>query len=112
MKTKSIRWQLSLSYAGIALLAILLLGMIMMGILARYFAIQESNYLVESAGEIGEKIFYYLDDDLDNERLDGLMVRISFYVNAQIRLLDLDGKVVADSGLPRQIGRASCRERV
>ena len=46
MKIKSIRWQLSLSYAGIALLATLLLGVIMLGILARYFAIQESNYLI------------------------------------------------------------------
>jgi signal transduction histidine kinase len=103
MKTKSIRWQLSLSYAGIALLATLLLGVIMMGILARYFAIQESNYLVETAGEIGNKALYFLDDDLPEEELNGLMERFSFYVDAQIRLMDADGKVFADSGPPQPV---------
>lgn len=111
MKTKSIRWQLSLSYAGIALLATLLLGLIMLGILTRYFAIQESNYLIETADEIGDKAPYFMDDDLPNERLAEFMERFSFYVNAQIRLLDKDGNVLADSGLPQPITRISFEEK-
>jgi signal transduction histidine kinase len=111
MKTKSIRWQLSLSYAGIALLATLLLGIIMLGILARYFAIQESNYLIETADEIGGKAPYFMDDELLNEKIDGYMEKFSFYVNAQIRLLDADSKVLADSGLPQPITRISLDEK-
>ena len=81
MITKSIRWQLSLSYAGIALLATLLLGIIMLGILARYFAIQESNYLIETASELGKRIFYAVDEDLPDDDLNGLMEKFSFYVD-------------------------------
>jgi len=101
MKTKSIRWQLSLSYAGIALLATLLLGMMMMGLLRRYFAIQESNYLINTADEIGGKAPYFIKGDVPTGDITELMEYLSFYVNAQIRLLDADGAVLADSGLPQ-----------
>ena len=111
MKTKSIRWQLSLSYVGIALLATLLLGMIMMGVLARFFVIQESNYLIKNAYEIGDKAPYFMDEDLSNERVNGLMESFSFYVNAQIRLLDADGTVLADSGLPQPITKISIADK-
>ena len=111
MKIKSIRWQLSLSYAGIALLATLLLGVIMLGILARYFAIQESNYLIETANELGGKIFIAVEDELSDEELNGYMERISFYINGQIRLLDADGELVADSGLPQPITRISILDK-
>lgn len=111
MKIKSIRWQLSLSYAGIALLATLLLGIIMLGILARYFAIQESNYLIETASELGGKIFIAVDDDLADEELNGYMERFAFYINGQIRLLDADGKLVADSGLPQPITKISIPDK-
>ena len=111
MKIKSIRWQLSLSYAGIALLATLLLGIIMLGILARYFAIQESNYLVETASELGKRIFYSVDYDLSEEELNELMERFSFYVNGQIRLLDAEGRVLADSGLPQPITKVLLRDK-
>ncbi len=111
MKIKSIRWQLSLSYAGIALLATLLLGIIMLGILTRFFAIQESNYLIETASELGKRIFYSVDDDLPDEELNGLMEKFSFYVNGQIRLLDTDGTVLADSGPPQPITKISLRDK-
>jgi len=103
MKTKTIRWQLSLSYVGMALLATLLLGAIMLVILARYFAIQESNYLIETAGEIGGKAPYFLAEDLTAEELTKLMEKFSFYVNGQIRLLDEEGNILADSGPPPPI---------
>ena len=111
MKVKSIRWQLSLSYAGIALLATLLLGIIMLGILARYFAIQESNYLIETASELGGKVFFAVDEDLPNEELNRYMERFSFYVNGQIRLLDPDGRLLADSGPPQPITKISLRDK-
>jgi len=107
MKTKSIRWKLTLSYAGIALLATLLLGLIMMGILTRYYAVRESNYLVETANELGLKYFSKTDLDLINKRteepitIDDLLERFSFYVNAQIRVLDPKGEMLANSGLPQ-----------
>jgi len=132
MKTNSIRWQLSLSYAGIALLATLLLGVIMLVILARYFAIQETRYLIETADEIAAKVFLSSKNDLGDEglekltsskdelrgvALDKLMERFSFYLNTQIRLLDADGVVIADSGLPQptidiRIDEESAKEKI
>lgn len=100
MKTKSIRWRLSLSYGGIALLTTLLLGLIMMAILTRYYAVQESNYLVETANELGLKYFSKTDLDLKEKRteepisVEEILGRFSFYVNAQIRLLDPDGNLI------------------
>lgn len=108
MKTKSIRWRLPLSYAAISLLAALLLGLIMMGILTRYYAVQESNYLIETANELGLK--YFSEPDLELGRIEqeetvnieDILIRFSFYINAQIRLLDADGNLIADSGLPQR----------
>jgi signal transduction histidine kinase len=77
--------------------------MIMLGILTRYFAIQESNYLIDTADDIGKKIAYFIDEDLSDEELNELMAIVSFYVNSQIRLLDADGSVFADSGPPQSI---------
>jgi signal transduction histidine kinase len=111
MKIKSIRWQLSASYAGIALLAALLLGAIMLVILTRYFAIQESNYLVETANEIGDKAPYFMGDDLSIEKLNELMERFSFFADTQIRLLDIDSNVLADSGFPQPTTRISLDEK-
>jgi signal transduction histidine kinase len=116
MKTKSIRWQLSVSYAGIALLATLLLGAIMLMILARYFAIQETRYLIETTDDIASKAFLFSKDDMGDDGLDKvissenelmgeelgeMLRRFSFYFNAQIRLLDAEGLVIADSGQPQ-----------
>lgn len=107
MKYKSIRWRLPLSYASIALLAAILLGLIMMGILTRYYAIQESKYLVDTANELGLK--YFSIEDLDRRmeleesvKINDILIRFSFYINAQIRLLDADGNLIADSGLPQK----------
>jgi signal transduction histidine kinase len=105
MKTKSIRWQLSLSYVSIALLVTLLLGAIMLGILARFFAIQESNYLIETAAGIGKRTPYLLAEDSLAEGITKGMEDLSFYINAQIRLLDADGTIVADSGLPKPVAK-------
>lgn len=101
MKKKSIRWQLSSSYAGIAFLAALILGGIMIFILSWNFRNLERNYLIESAKEIGDKAFFLFDEDDSEEYLNEMIRRLSFYINAQIRFLDEDENVLADSGLPQ-----------
>jgi signal transduction histidine kinase len=101
MKIKSIRWQLSLSYAGIAFLAALILGGTMIFILSWNFRNLERNYLIESAKEIGEKAFFFLENDDSEEYIIEIMTRLSFYIDAQIRFLDAGETVLADSGLPQ-----------
>jgi signal transduction histidine kinase len=107
MKSTSIRWRLSLTYAGIALLTTLLLGLIMMGILTRYYAGQERVYLIKQAQDIGLRYFSWEEKTTDEGRfsesvnLDDFMERLSFYMDAQVRFLDPEGAVIADSGFPR-----------
>jgi signal transduction histidine kinase len=104
MKNRPIRWQLSIRFAGIALLATLLLGGIMITILARYFAIQESNYLTETADDVAGKFSSISGTEEFGEILEveGILQQFSFYLNGQIRILDVEGNVLADSGFPQE----------
>ena len=49
----SIRWRLPLSYAGVALLAALALGAVLLVILRGYYAAQERGYLAANAQPLG-----------------------------------------------------------
>ena len=101
MKPKSIRWQLSLSYAGIALLATLLLGAIMLTILQQYYAEQEIEYLAENAVSMGKKMVE-IQSSAPPEVLEEILVTFAFFSNTQVRLLNPDGDVLLDTGPPQE----------
>jgi len=101
MKPKSIRLQLPLSYAGIALLAALLLGGLMLAILRRYYIDQEIEYLEQNAQAIS-MLVSQMQQDQTSESLAALLQSFAFISNIQVRLLDPDGQVLADSGLPQE----------
>lgn len=101
MKLKSIRWQLSFTYAGIALLATLLLGAIMLTILQQYYADQELGYLEENAFGIEQKIAALHSSEKPAEVLERMLAAFAFFSNTQVRLLDPDGDVFLDTGPPQ-----------
>jgi len=101
MKIKSIRWRLSLSYAGIALLAAILLGAIMLTILQQYYADQELEYLEQNAAAIGKKMAALQSSEESTEVLDQMLAAFAFFSNTQVRLLDPAGDVLLDTGLPQ-----------
>ena len=100
MRLKTIRWQLLLSYAGIALLAALLLGAIMLTVLQRYYANQEREYLTGNAVTIAEIILRGQSDDLPIESLEQYLTSFAFFSNTQIRLLDSNKDLLVDTGPP------------
>ena len=100
MKQKSIRWQLSLTYAGIALLAAMLLGVIMLTILQQYYAAQELDYLEKNAPAIAKKMAALQSSEGNPEILEQMLAAFAFFSNTQVRLLDPDGDVVLDTGSP------------
>ncbi|MFN2138513.1 MAG: hypothetical protein ACK2UK_21330, partial [Candidatus Promineifilaceae bacterium] len=53
---RSLRWQLLLSYAAIALLAVLTLGLALLGSLRSYYEEQERAYLARNAATIADEI--------------------------------------------------------
>jgi signal transduction histidine kinase len=102
MKTKSIRWQLSLSYAGIALLAALLLGAIMLTILQRFYTDQELEYLTQNAVAIEQKMAVLHSSEKSPEVLEQILAAFAFFSNIQVRLLDPDGDILLDTGQPQE----------
>jgi hypothetical protein len=102
MKPKSIRWQLSFTYAGIALLTTLLLGAIMLAILQGYYADQEIEYLEQNAAAIGQKMAAVQSSEKPPEVLEPMLAALAFFSNTQVRLLDSDGDVLLDTGAPQE----------
>jgi len=102
MQPKSIRWRLSLSYAGIALLATLLLGAIMLTILQQYYADQELEYLVFSGSGIEQKITALQASGKPPELLKQMLTTYAFFSNTQVRLIDPAGNLILDTGLPQE----------
>jgi len=100
MNRNSIRWRLPLSYAVIALLAALSLGSVMLLVLRNYYANQEREYLYGNATALQPLIEQILQSDLPKGSLQDQINGLAFLSQTQIRLLDMNGNTLADSGVP------------
>ncbi len=100
MRLNSIRWRLTLSYAVIALLAAFSLGLVLRTILRDYYDRQEIRYLQSRASEIGAIAAQLLDAGLPEELIQEQSKSWAFLLQARVRLFDVSGKLVADSGMP------------
>ena len=100
MNRNSIRWRLPASYAVVALLAALSLGSVMLLVLRGYYADQEREYLHGNASALQPIIVQMLQSNLPKDSLQDQITGLSFLSQTQIRLLDPNGNVLADSGVP------------
>jgi signal transduction histidine kinase len=100
MNRNSIRWRLPASYAVIALLAALSLGSMMLLVLRNYYVDQEREYLYGNATALQPLIEQILQSDLPKGSLRDQIRGIAFLSQTQIRLLDTNGNMLADSGIP------------
>jgi hypothetical protein len=100
MNRNSIRWRLPISYAVVALVAALALGSLMLLVLRGYYADQERQYLEGNAITLQPLIAEIMQLDLPNSLLQDQVDGLSFLSQTQIRLLDGNGNVIADSGMP------------
>jgi signal transduction histidine kinase len=99
---RSIRWELPLSYAAIALLATVALGVVLLFILRGYYGQQEQAYLRDSALVFSQALAPTLGQDLPAESLRDQVISLSFLSQMRVRLLDKDGALLADSNTPGQ----------
>jgi signal transduction histidine kinase len=90
------------SYALIALLAALSLGSMMLLVLRSYYADQERQYLEGNAITLQPLIAEILQTNLPRNLLQDQVNGLSFLSQSQIRLLDRNGNVIADSGVPNR----------
>ncbi len=100
MRRDSIRWRLPASYAVVALLAALSLGSVMLLVLSNYYGAQEQDYLLSNAQGLKPVIEQLLLSRPAAAVLADQVKSLAFFSQTQIRLLDIDGKTISDSGLP------------
>jgi len=100
MNRNSIRWRLPASYAVIALLAALSLGSLMLLVLQGYYANQESEYLYGNATALQPVIEQMLQSNPPADSLQDQIKGLSLLSQTQIRVLDTNGNILADSGVP------------
>ncbi|NDJ78015.1 MAG: HAMP domain-containing histidine kinase [Chloroflexi bacterium] len=98
----SIRWRLLLSYAGIALLAAVALGSVLVFTLRSYYDQRERDYMRASANEVIPSAEQLLADDAPVEMLQASTNLYAFVALSRVRLLDADSQVLADSGAIRE----------
>ena len=98
MIPKSIRWRLPLSYAAIALLVALALGVVLLTTLRGYYQQRELAYLTSNAHAISSTITDLVTADVPAAALQAQLRSLSFLSQTRVRLLDRDGAVLADSG--------------
>jgi signal transduction histidine kinase len=108
---QNIRFQLPFSYAGIVLLAAVLIGAILVLIIDNYYQGLEQEYLAGNANGIARNLNGVLARlDLsqanplqENARfLQNQARAAAFLIQARVRILDTAGGLVADSGAPSQ----------
>jgi signal transduction histidine kinase len=97
---RSIRWRLPFSYAGIALLATLALGSVMLLVLNNYYTGLEREYLSSNAQGLQPFMAQVLKDSASSNQLKEQVTWMAFLSMTQIRVLDSNGQVLSDSGIP------------
>jgi len=107
MRPRSIRWQLPISYAAIALLSTLALGVFLLITLRSYYEQREIDYLTGNADAIKSAVVNMIHDDVPSAVIESHIASYSFLSQVRIRLYDVNGEVVADSGVPDVQNRLS-----
>jgi signal transduction histidine kinase len=103
---QSIRWRLALSYAAIALLAALALGAVLLTILQSYYSQRELDYLRGNAKAIGQGLAIMIESNVPAQALQLQVENFSFLSQTRVRALDAQGRVLQDSGVPKQVNVA------
>ncbi|MEQ8676841.1 MAG: HAMP domain-containing sensor histidine kinase [Aggregatilineales bacterium] len=102
MQLRSIRWQLSLSYAAIAFLATLCLGVVLLTVLDGYYNSLEQRNLQGQADSFSGLVADMLMSGVDSESLNNQVRSLSFLSDARVIVTDPTGDPIADSGSPAE----------
>ena len=103
MLPKSIRWRFPLSYAGIALLATLALGAVLLITLRSYYAAREQRNFNRECPVDQRISLRACTPTIDlQEQINTQINTLSFVSQARIQLYDTQGHLLADSGDPSE----------
>ncbi len=100
MIPQSLRWRLPFSYAAIAAIATLALGLVLLTTLRNFYSRAEMNYLRNNAEAAGVMISRFATEPHIDEIIKEQLQTFSFLSQTRIQLLDDDKNVLQDTGLP------------
>ena len=98
----SIRWRLVVSYVFLTLLTIAAVGLLALTLVRRYASQQEEAYLAANASVVARRAAPYVWPQVRDQELTDLARTSSFWSDVQVRILDTQGQVLADSANVRQ----------
>jgi signal transduction histidine kinase len=94
---RSIRWRLVFSYVFLALLIVGVVGVLGLSLVKRYVGQQEVEYLTANAEAVARQAVALMRPVVHQSELNELAQMSAFLGNAQVRILDDDHQVLADS---------------
>ena len=100
---RSIRWRLVTSYVLLTLLTVSLVGVLALSLIKRYVEQQERDYLTANAEAVARQALPLMQPVVRWTDLQDLARTASFLGNVQVRLLDDQRRVLADSGQPTEV---------
>ncbi len=103
MMFRSIRLRLSLSFAGIALIAALVLGAVLLAILQNYYANVEVKYLRGNAESIGQTVTAMLMKKAPHDEIQSQIENLAFLSQTRVQVYDPSGRLLYDSGSPQSV---------
>ncbi|MEM7342621.1 MAG: HAMP domain-containing sensor histidine kinase [Chloroflexota bacterium] len=98
MFPNSIRWRLPLSYAVLALLTSLVLGVLLLVMLQRYYRQQELDYLTHNAQSMSRYIVPWLETNHSIEPLQTELGNFAFLSQTRIRVFNTEDQLLIDTG--------------
>ena len=99
MRTRSLRWRLALTYAGMALLTAVILGGILIAVLANHYTNAEDDYLTASA-----KLIVADPPPLTTvPELTSWAQAAALTTQTRVQVYSSDGSLVVDSGSPSSL---------
>jgi len=96
----SIRWRLVASYVLLSLLTVSIVGVLATEIVRRYIQEQEVQKLQANAQSLAQQLLPLMWVKASAPQIDSLTKTASFLGDVRVRVLDRDGRILADSGLP------------
>ena len=98
----SIRWRLVVSYVFLTLLTIGVVGLLALTLVQRYASQQEEAYLAANASVVARRAAPYVWPQVRDHELSDLARTSAFWSDVQVRILDANGQVLADSNSTSQ----------
>lgn len=100
---RSIRLRLSLSFAGIALVAALALGTVLLAALRDYYARLEIDYLRRNAKAVGDLVAAMSSDNLPQDEVQSRIESLTLFTQTRIQVFGPDNNLLYDSGSPQNM---------